>query len=59
MTTDQLISFEEDIANEFNSVNIRSSIHLYSDNEETMIEIFKNINNNKWPHSVAGKRIQF
>ena len=48
MNVAQLISFEEDIAKEFNLAKIKSPIHLYSGNEEQMINIFKTINKDDW-----------
>jgi pyruvate dehydrogenase E1 component alpha subunit len=44
LTKNDLISFEQDIAENFNSGNIRSPIHLYSGNEELMMEVFKDVN---------------
>ena len=43
MTPEELIAFETDIANEFNSGKIRAPIHLYDGNEQVMIEIFKEV----------------
>ena len=48
MTTEELIAFEEDIANEFNNSNIRAPIHLYHGNERQLIEIFKSVKNEDW-----------
>lgn len=47
-TETELISFEEDIANEFNSAKIKAPIHLYSGNESKMIEIFNQIKDDDW-----------
>lgn len=47
-TSDELIKFEEDIANEFNSGKIRAPIHLYNGNEQQMIDIFENISDDDW-----------
>lgn len=47
-TKDRLIAFEDDIANEFNAGKIKAPIHLYSGNEDKMIDIFKNISNDDW-----------
>jgi pyruvate dehydrogenase E1 component alpha subunit len=44
----ELIDFEEDIANEFNNGKIRAPVHLYSGNEQSMINIFKEINPQDW-----------
>ena len=48
MTAEELIAFEEDIADEFNNAKIRAPIHLYFGNETQMIEIFKNVQPNDW-----------
>ena len=48
MNREQLIAFEEDIAKEFNDAKIKAPIHLYSGNEEEMINIFKDINPKDW-----------
>jgi pyruvate dehydrogenase E1 component alpha subunit len=47
-TSEELIAFEEDIANEFNSSKIKAPIHLYNGNEQQMINVFKNIQDNNW-----------
>ena len=41
-----LIKFEEEIATLFNNKKIRSPIHLYKGNEESIIKIFKKIKKN-------------
>ena len=43
-----LIDFEEDIANCFNKGKIRAPIHLYSNNENQLIKIFKKIRKQDW-----------
>jgi pyruvate dehydrogenase E1 component alpha subunit len=43
VSIEELISFETEIGNEFNQGNIKAPIHLYSGNEEIMVEIFKKI----------------
>ena len=43
-----LIAFENKIAEAFNGAKIRSPVHLYSNNEEEMLKIFKKINKNDW-----------
>lgn len=43
MTPEELIAFEDDIAESFNNKMIRAPIHLYYGNENQMIEIFKEI----------------
>ncbi|MCS7008831.1 MAG: thiamine pyrophosphate-dependent enzyme [Chthoniobacterales bacterium] len=48
MTAAELIAFEEDIAAEFNAAKIRAPIHLYYGNEESIIDVFKNIRPQDW-----------
>jgi pyruvate dehydrogenase E1 component alpha subunit len=48
MTKEQLINFETDIAETFNSGNIKAPVHLTFGNEETLIDIFKNIKSEDW-----------
>jgi pyruvate dehydrogenase E1 component alpha subunit len=49
MVKEDLINFEKEIADLFNSGQIKSPVHLYSGNEDLMIEIFKNIDiENDW-----------
>ena len=43
-----LIQFEDEVAERFNAAQIRAPIHLYSENEEQMIEIFKDIDDKDW-----------
>jgi pyruvate dehydrogenase E1 component alpha subunit len=45
---EQLISFEENIAAEFNAGKIRAVIHLYSGGEEDLIRIFQDIRSQDW-----------
>jgi pyruvate dehydrogenase E1 component alpha subunit len=40
---EELISFETEVGNLFNEGKIKAPIHLYSGNEDEMIEIFKEI----------------
>ena len=47
-TKQQLIDFETDIANCFNDGMIKAPVHLYSGNENQMIEIFKNVRDKDW-----------
>ena len=47
-TIDDLISFEEEIAETFNQGKIKSPVHLYNGNEKKMIEIFQNVKKNDW-----------
>ena len=44
----KLIQFENDIASIFNSGKIRAPIHLYSGNENFLINFFKRIKKNDW-----------
>ena len=44
----KLINFEDKIASLFNDAKIRAPIHLYSNNENKMIQIFKKIKKNDW-----------
>lgn len=48
LTAEELISFEDDIASAFNSGQIKAPVHLYSGNEEEMIEIFQRIKPEDW-----------
>ena len=46
---EELISFETEIGNLFNEGKIKAPIHLYSGNEDEMIEVFKDIDiENDW-----------
>jgi TPP-dependent pyruvate/acetoin dehydrogenase alpha subunit len=47
-TETELITFEEKIAELFNSGKIKAPVHLYNGNEKQMIEIFKNIFDDDW-----------
>ena len=47
-TIEELINFENDIADCFNQSMIKAPIHLYSNNESKMIEIFENIYYDDW-----------
>lgn len=47
-TPDQLVAFETDIAECFNSAQIKAPVHLYDGNEAQMIEIFKNVQPHDW-----------
>ena len=44
VTAEELIKFEREIGDTFDSGAIRAPIHLYHGNEDIMIEIFKDIN---------------
>lgn len=48
VTKENLIAFEDDIANYFNDGNIRAPIHLYHGNEDKLIKIFGHIQTNDW-----------
>jgi pyruvate dehydrogenase E1 component alpha subunit len=49
VTKDQLISFENKIGDLFNQGQIKAPIHLYSGNEDIMMEVFKDIDiENDW-----------
>ena len=48
VTKEQLIAFEEDIANCFNTKQIHAPVHLYNGNEDNIIEIFKHIQKDDW-----------
>ena len=48
MQKEELIKFENEIAEIFNSGKIRAPVHLYHGNEEQIIHIFKNIKKADW-----------
>jgi pyruvate dehydrogenase E1 component alpha subunit len=48
MTKEELIAFEEEIAELFNTGKIRAPVHLYSGNEEQIIAVFENIRQHDW-----------
>lgn len=48
VTKEELIAFEEDIANAFNAAQIRAPVHLYGGNEEQMIGIFRDVRDEDW-----------
>jgi pyruvate dehydrogenase E1 component alpha subunit len=48
MTAQDLIRFEEEIAALFNEAKIRAPVHLYSGNEEQMLEVFKEVRPEDW-----------
>ena len=43
-----LINFENDVANTFNEGKIHAPVHLYSNNENFLINFFKKIKKNDW-----------
>lgn len=48
VTKNDLIKFEDDIANLFNEAKIKAPIHLSAGNEDAIIELFKQIDKNDW-----------
>lgn len=48
MTKDELIAFEDEIAALFNSGKIRAPVHLYSGNEDQIIDVFRRIRSQDW-----------
>ena len=48
MTEQELIKFEDDICDLFNSGKIKAPVHLYSGNEKQIIEIFNNVKKEDW-----------
>ena len=48
MTKDELIEFEEEIAELFNTGKIRAPVHLYYGNEEAIIQVFRAIRDQDW-----------
>jgi pyruvate dehydrogenase E1 component alpha subunit len=47
-TPEELIAFEEDIADCFNKKMIKAPVHLYNGNEQQMIDVFKDIKDEDW-----------
>jgi len=47
-TEDELIKFEEDVADDFNNALIKAPVHLYSGNEKEIIEVFNNVKPYDW-----------
>ena len=47
-TKEELISFETEIAETFNSGVIKAPVHLYYGNEDQLINIFKNVKDEDW-----------
>ena len=48
MNKEQLITFEDDIAECFNNAMIKAPVHLYYGNEDQMIDIFKSVKSEDW-----------
>lgn len=47
-TPENLIAFEEEVAELFNAAKIRSPIHLYYGNEDKLIEVFREVREDDW-----------
>ena len=47
MDKEDLIKFEEEIAELFNGANISAPVHLYYGNEDQIIDVFKKVGPNK------------
>jgi len=48
MNKEHLIAFEEMVAAKFNAAQIKAPIHLYSGNEDNIIDIFQRIKSSDW-----------
>lgn len=48
MSPEDLIAFENDIADEFNNAKIRAPVHLYSGNEREICKVFLQIRQQDW-----------
>ena len=48
MVKEDLIKFEEEIAELFNEANISAPVHLYYGNEDQMIDVFKKVRHQDW-----------
>jgi TPP-dependent pyruvate/acetoin dehydrogenase alpha subunit len=48
LTKQDLIDFETEIADLFNQARIRAPVHLYSGNEDAIIDLFKNVRDDDW-----------
>jgi TPP-dependent pyruvate/acetoin dehydrogenase alpha subunit len=48
MDTITLRDFETEVANLFNSGRIKAPVHLYSGNEQQMIDVFKDVGRDDW-----------
>lgn len=51
MRADELIIFEEEIAQEWEAGHIRAPVHLCGGNEDQLIEIFKDVRKDDWVFS--------
>jgi len=47
-TKETLIQFEDSVCEAFMNKEIKAPVHLYSNNEEQMIEIFQNVKSEDW-----------
>ncbi len=47
-TPQELVAFEEQIAELFNAAKIKSPVHLYYGNEEKIIEVFHDVHQDDW-----------
>ena len=56
LSKQELIDFENEIAECFNNKMIKAPVHLESGNEQQMIDIFKDIKENDWCFRVLGDR---
>jgi TPP-dependent pyruvate/acetoin dehydrogenase alpha subunit len=48
MNIQDLVKFEDDIAQCFNDAQIKAPVHLYNGNEQQLIDIFKHIREEDW-----------
>ena len=48
LTKEQLIAFEDQIADCFNNAMIKAPFHLYYGNEDKIIEVFKQVQPEDW-----------
>ncbi len=48
LTVDDLINFEQKVADTFNASKIKAPVHLYSGNEEQMIAVFDEVKAEDW-----------
>ena len=48
MTKEDLVKFEEEIAELFNAAKIFAPVHLYYGNEEQIINVFENVRSQDW-----------
>ena len=48
LNKEELIAFEEDIAQEFNDAKIKAPVHLYYGNEDAIIKVFESVEKDDW-----------